>query len=226
MNYLTFHEGYTPTATPGDAHREWHLNAGVPMGQPGCPQDACHPVEEDYVDDYVVDPLWPGAVKCGNRKAHGKEVAYHLGVEGVRACYASFVSAPASAPEPVASEPSGPTFAQRAASWRQIPVGAAGYGYYALPGTDGQANFYRVERPKKGKYAGRTFVKVQAGDTFHPFDREAAYTVMDQIAFNPERSGVFYAQQIGKCSRCGRTLTDDTSRAQGMGPDCARKGGW
>lgn len=29
-------------ATIADAHREWHLNAGVPMGQPGCPQDACH----------------------------------------------------------------------------------------------------------------------------------------------------------------------------------------
>ena len=29
-------------ATMGDAHREWHRNAGVPMGTPGCPQDACH----------------------------------------------------------------------------------------------------------------------------------------------------------------------------------------
>ncbi len=28
-----------------DAHREWHRNARVPMGQPGCPQDACH---DDY----------------------------------------------------------------------------------------------------------------------------------------------------------------------------------
>jgi len=29
-------------ATMSDAHAEWHRNAGVPMGQPGCPQDACH----------------------------------------------------------------------------------------------------------------------------------------------------------------------------------------
>jgi hypothetical protein len=32
-----------PPATPSEAHAEWHRNAGVPMGQPGCPQDACHP---------------------------------------------------------------------------------------------------------------------------------------------------------------------------------------
>lgn len=34
---------WEPQATMADAHREWHANSGVPMGQPGCPQDACHP---------------------------------------------------------------------------------------------------------------------------------------------------------------------------------------
>lgn len=36
-------------ATMADAHREWHSNAGVPMGTPGCPQDACH--VDDHDDD-------------------------------------------------------------------------------------------------------------------------------------------------------------------------------
>lgn len=36
-------------ATMADAHREWHTNTGTPMGTPGCPQDACHPIDdEDY----------------------------------------------------------------------------------------------------------------------------------------------------------------------------------
>lgn len=39
-------DDYAPAATMGEAHAEWHLNAGVPMGQPGCPQDACHPVDD------------------------------------------------------------------------------------------------------------------------------------------------------------------------------------
>lgn len=34
-------------ATMADAHAEWHRNTGVPMGTPGCPQDACHPDEYD-----------------------------------------------------------------------------------------------------------------------------------------------------------------------------------
>lgn len=34
-------------ATMSDAHREWHLNSGVPMGLPGCPQDACHADDMD-----------------------------------------------------------------------------------------------------------------------------------------------------------------------------------
>lgn len=40
-------EDLGPMATESEAHAEWHRNAGVPMGQPGCPQDACHPIEGD-----------------------------------------------------------------------------------------------------------------------------------------------------------------------------------
>jgi hypothetical protein len=52
---------YAPLATMSDAHREWHFNAGVPIGQPGCPQDACH------VDDYDEDfgPALVATVRCG-----------------------------------------------------------------------------------------------------------------------------------------------------------------
>jgi len=42
-------------ATPGDAHREWHLNSGVPMGLPGCPQDACH--VDEYSDPATIRAL-------------------------------------------------------------------------------------------------------------------------------------------------------------------------
>lgn len=67
-------------ATMADAHREWHLNAGVPMGTPGCPQDACHPPEpwcyeccddgsdcpECRVDPNVgTDGPAPGQCECG-----------------------------------------------------------------------------------------------------------------------------------------------------------------
>jgi hypothetical protein len=47
-------------ATMADAHREWHSNTGVPMGTPGCPQDACHPIDDAWEDVPVV--------KCGHCK--------------------------------------------------------------------------------------------------------------------------------------------------------------
>jgi len=34
-------------ASEAEAHVEWHINAGVPMGTPGCPWDACHAEEHD-----------------------------------------------------------------------------------------------------------------------------------------------------------------------------------
>jgi hypothetical protein len=36
-------------ATMAEAHHEWHNNSGIPMGTPGCPQDACH--SQDPEDD-------------------------------------------------------------------------------------------------------------------------------------------------------------------------------
>lgn len=49
------HDDYGPLATMSDAHSEWHRNAGVPMGQPGCPQDACDPY------DYEGEAEWAAA---------------------------------------------------------------------------------------------------------------------------------------------------------------------
>ena len=73
------HEDYTPLATMGDAHREWHLNAGVPMGTPGCPQDACHPPDDEY---WV--PETESGVRCGN---HGRSRVFHATVADVKECF-------------------------------------------------------------------------------------------------------------------------------------------
>jgi len=42
-----YHEELGPKATMDESHREWHRNSGVPMGVPGCPQDACHVMDDD-----------------------------------------------------------------------------------------------------------------------------------------------------------------------------------
>jgi len=79
-------------ATPSDAHRDWHLNTGIPVGLPGCPQDACH---TDWLERSEIRALvrqrdinWAlmrgeegdATIACGT--CHG----VHLSIDAVRNC--------------------------------------------------------------------------------------------------------------------------------------------
>lgn len=157
-------------------------------------------------------------VLCGNRAVHGTDRVYHASVSAVRECFGG--ASPAITVEPT-KEPT-----KTKVDWNTIPVGKAGYGFYALPDAEGTVHFYRVQRPTEGKWAGHTFITEQASEGFHSIEpRPRAYALLTRIAEDPETAGVRYAAEINKCSRCGRTLTDTDSRARGLGPDC-RRAGW
>lgn len=97
-------------------------------------------------------------------------------------------------------------------------------GYYAID-MDDTVKFYRVDCPTTGKWAGRTFVSVQASDDFHSIKAPAARAAIlsaiaeQGIATSTARYGVL----IGRCGVCNRTLTDETSRALGIGPVCRNR---
>lgn len=63
--------------TQSEAHAEWHRNAGVPMGTPGCPQDACHQPDDWEPEAAGAPPAPPpdpgtdpvGAAKAGYFRA-------------------------------------------------------------------------------------------------------------------------------------------------------------
>jgi hypothetical protein len=93
--------------------------------------------------------------------------------------------------------------------------------YYAVD-IDGTTKFYRI---KPGRKAGFYFINVQASDEFHSIRNagtKAAIvkTILDAGAEDCMRR---YGQLLGHCGRCGRTLTDETSRSIGIGPDCLGK---
>jgi hypothetical protein len=102
-------------------------------------------------------------------------------------------------------------------------------GYFALlteaNGADA-VKFYRVRTGnKKGKWANHLFVDAQASDDFYPVRAKDTLTaVLEGILADPEGAALLYATQLGRCSRCNRTLTDETSRAYGIGPECRKKG--
>lgn len=100
-------------------------------------------------------------------------------------------------------------------------------GYYAAE-VDGVTKFFRIDKPTEGRWAGWMFVKIQASDDLHPQGKQApgrSYTgasieYLRVILADEQAAFARYGQAIGRCGVCGRTLTDETSRARGIGPTC------
>lgn len=93
--------------------------------------------------------------------------------------------------------------------------------YYAVV-IDGVTKFYRV---KHGTKPGWWWIDAQASDEFHPVRNVATKNMILRaiIAAGQEESMRLYGRELGACGRCKRTLTDDTSRANGIGPECMDK---
>lgn len=99
-------------------------------------------------------------------------------------------------------------------------------GRYAIE-MDGTLKFYVVDKPKDGKWAGRTFVGVQASDDKYPVKDYAKRTdILARIAVDVKQAMLRYGKELGHCGHCGRTLTDETSRELGIGPICRAKLEW
>jgi len=98
-------------------------------------------------------------------------------------------------------------------------------GYYALE-ESGHVSFYRVSTYKPSpRYPrpGRK-VQVQASDALHRMSSAAGYTILAKIrAAGVLTAAKRYADELGQCYRCGRALTDDVSRALGIGPVCRER---
>lgn len=99
-------------------------------------------------------------------------------------------------------------------------------GRYAIE-REGTLKFYKVDRPTEGRWAGKTFVSVQASDELHSV---RSYTerraILVEIAKDSQAAMERYGRELGRCGHCGRTLTNEESRARGIGPVCAQRMGW
>ncbi len=88
-------------------------------------------------------------------------------------------------------------------------------GRYAVTVDDDSLMFYSI---KKGNYT--TFVDVWASDARWPVKNASKkLRILTAILADPD-AGPRFGREIGKCYVCGRTLTDETSRALGIGPVC------
>lgn len=93
-------------------------------------------------------------------------------------------------------------------------------GRYAITGENGQTVFLKVSVSKNG----RTFVAIQAGSDYHTTAWPVAKALLAKIAeAGLDAAMIRYGRELGVCGRCGRELTDEESRAAGIGPVCRAK---
>lgn len=103
-------------------------------------------------------------------------------------------------------------------------------GHYAIKAPEDSGrdyDFYRVDKPETGQWAGRTFLKMVVGGKpdVKIKDRNRIAEVLAAIAVSPDEAAYRYGQEIGRCDKCNLQLTDQTSRMFSRGPDCRAKYG-
>lgn len=108
-------------------------------------------------------------------------------------------------------------------------------GYYAVR-ADPEANpdgwtFLRVSRPDSGAKKGHIKIQTQHGEVLKEvfsITPAGEFLVMNgdirelviQLVTGQHKAAANYGRRVGKCCRCGKTLTDSTSRHYGIGPEC------
>lgn len=100
----------------------------------------------------------------------------------------------------------------------EIPVG-----YYAVDMGD-TLRFFAM---RQAKQSGRKYLRQVVGGTIDGYSirRAARGEALAAIqAAGPEQAAIRYGHEIGQCYVCNRILTDESSRAKGIGPVCEAKG--
>ena len=97
-------------------------------------------------------------------------------------------------------------------------------GHYAVHDRNGKLQFFKLQRSFGLSTSVRPRCKlVLGGKPDTQIDGAFAIELVTRALENPAGSALRYAQELGRCSRCNRTLTDEASRARGLGPECATR---
>jgi hypothetical protein len=95
----------------------------------------------------------------------------------------------------------------------------------------GVLQFFQVDHGKVGsRWEGYVFVKrlVGAPGDFarYPLRYAEGRRVLERIQADPKGASQRFGLHFTVCGRCSSPLTDETSRAEGIGPKCRAKLGW
>lgn len=103
-------------------------------------------------------------------------------------------------------------------------------GKYAVKGADGTIDFYQVDRPKTGKWAGFVFTKLLVGSIGdwreQRLNRQHRDSVEAKIAADVQGAAALFGRTAKRCSHCTSPLSDVQSRCAGYGQTCATNHGY
>lgn len=118
-------------------------------------------------------------------------------------------------------------------SLAKIPEGC--YALDSAPDAAGKTHtvFWILDKPASGRWAGWAFLKVQQGPSEGRFASirpdylatPACASVLSRIAADPLAASRRYGRELGRCGVCSAPLTNEESRAEGIGPICKAKFG-
>lgn len=98
-------------------------------------------------------------------------------------------------------------------------------GFYAvtMETHKNETSFFRLRTGKRGRWEGFQFADQVVGGASRGYpvrgsSKELLIAAILEQGVTESRER--YGREIGRCGCCNRTLTDDTSRARGIGPEC------
>lgn len=102
------------------------------------------------------------------------------------------------------------------------PLGSVPDGRYAVDTPTG-VKFYIFRTADTGSYHGFQFVSRQSGDNRLRISKdERIFATKAVLEAGTMPAMLRYGRELGVCGHCGRSLTDEDSRARGIGPVCAK----
>lgn len=104
-------------------------------------------------------------------------------------------------------------------------------GRYAVHGADGTVDFYKVDQPTEGRWAGYTFASLLIGTpgdwSKQRLSKLATATLLDRIRqAGVENAARLFGEKTATCGHCSSPLSDLQSRCAGYGQTCAGKHGY
>lgn len=111
------------------------------------------------------------------------------------------------------------------------PVNDVPEGRYAVRGSDRTVDFYKVDCPTEGRWAGYVFASLLTGApgdwAKQRLSKPATATLLARIqAAGVEDSARLFGEKTESCGNCGSPLSDPQSRVAGYGETCAGKHGY